>query len=1259
MPKKTNLTANNLKQRPGWFPPIPDISSRDADYYGTADFYKDPKMREYFHTILKQNFGFDFEADPQDVKKRIVITSKVGKLAMDDYLKNMEEISLMPDSPEKLEEYHKAAGAIEAVLYQQLAKGRLVFIPLGETEPRQLRYNPNTGEYQLSGKLTSLLEFQKINDAFLPRDKKGNLILQKKEALLKPEHPGEFKLYKPNKPEPMKEFNEYLPDKPVMEEMKPLREEPKAPEEVFKDGKTKQELIEEEFKRISEGVVKPEYKKVDIPVPRFTFKEPEKIEKPNLPRTDLQEPVIPAIENEIKRVEEQMNAAPPALAPGIKRIFNKKPVPVEEPFKPVLENPEPPQEPEYIKVPKEPVFKHPVQPQIELELPNWSPRKKPDPPDQPVFLLPPDEPTLRTEPEEPQRPGFFRRLLSSASVREYEARHREWETDHNAWVQESNDMPRKLAEYKVACDNIQLQNEAKMNDFNASVNKYFDELDAYNRELKQYESELKDLESINQVHYDDFNAKLIEYKEARENLGDQYDLDYQEFLTEHAKWENDNKELLEKNEKMKQDYENSPEYKKYVEEQKWYDTHIRPTAFEYDKVQELRNKLKAEYEEKLENYNAYLKADAAYQKELDSIEKAIEEDDREKNGNNPDYELNKEARIKEKIAENMKANEDYDKVLDEHKAKMEHLYDVHTALVNKEEHIQYVKAKEEFDRNEALRTKKVIVKKQVPDESGIDLNVNYDELDEEAKNKLGEKLDPILTSENQPLPSEKISIDEYNEIVIENENEDALNYSVVEDMLFDNLDKGDLQENAQKEEKMPELKEDEEIITLYDYEVRRFEAFEKDQKYYNLMKKRYDEKKAEYEQKKIETDEWNNSVEKQISEYDERIRGLRIVAQNNVNQRIQTYEERKQRYEKDHEKWVEEAKDYNQKKDKIETEYILKLHTWNKEKEVYDKKKAQYDEEVNEYKDRVDYYNSAAEKYNAEYKVYIDKLNRYENDVKMNQIIEAKNREYEEEYKKLSETYEKKVIAENPELKDYKMSQEEYLNGVFQWGMELQKDTTVSEWKNSMNSEQTMDQYFVNHQRKINEFNNYKIKCRNIKEVDPVQKQNYDEMMKDKIKYGKYPEHSRPFFKMLDMEDEKLNNVIDKQENVDFEFFKNAATAKMYNQIVRNELERTQRDVDFNPGNIIKFMDKAYRHDALVAMRRDEPLVKSMKVLFNEDVKMSKSIKRNVQSSLRRMLKEDDSKLANLYNSRYENTKKKAVDPIKKSVHEPKVTMKK
>ena len=66
-----------------------------------------------------------------------------------------------------------------------------------------------------------------------------------------------------------------------------------------------------------------------------------------------------------------------------------------------------------------------------------------------------------------------------------------------------------------------------------------------------------------------------------------------------------------------------------------------------------------------------------------------------------------------------------------------------------------------------------------------------------------------------------------------------------------------------------------------------------------------------------------------------------------------------------------------------------------------------------------------------------------------------------------------------------------------------------------------------------------------------------------------------------------------------------------------------------------------------------------MKVLFNEDVKMSKSIKRNVQGSLRRLLKEDDSKLANLYNSRYENTKKKAVDPIKKSVREPKVAMKK
>ena len=1243
MPKRTNLTANNLKQRPGWFPPIPDTENRAADYHGTPEIYKNPKNHEYFHKIMKENLGFDLEADPEDVKKRIVATSKMGKLAIEDYLKRMEEIHLMPDSPEKIEEFHQAAGALEGALYQQLAKGRLVFIPLGETEPRQLRYNPNVGEFQISGQLKGMDQYLKLNDAFLPRDKKGNIIYQKKENLLEPKHPGEFKFREPQKPKPLKPFNEYLRDMPVMEELKPLREEPKAPKDPQEGGRSKQELIDEEFKRISADVVKPEYKGVDVPLPRFTLKVPDKIEKPNPPRDDLKEPEVPSVENDIKKVEEQLNSAKdPVFPSGFMRVYVSKPVPVEEPFKPVLERPEPPEEPAYIEVPNEPVFKHPLPPVIRFEVPDFYPGKPPAEPAQPVFEVYPDKPVLRPEPAEPERPGFFRRLFSSASVRQYEERHREWENDHNAWIQERDAMPQRNMDYGLRHAEVERHNQKEMERFNEAAEQYLRENATYKEQLAEYEKQVKELEPINEANYIQFEADKEAYEEAKERLGEQYDRDYQEFLTEHKNWEARNKEVIEKNEQIKKEYEETPEYKKYIEDKNWYSANMEPFAFDYKKTPELKKQFTEEYEKNLEKYNAYLEEEKEYQKALEPVKEWIEADDKAKNGDNPDYEENKEARLSERLASNEKANLDYDKELKDYREKMENLFNVRESYVKSPEHIRYVKAKEEYDRNEALKAKK-IVKKRVPDQSGINLNLNDEQLDE------------ILASDKQLLPSEKLSEGENNEAVIENNDSDALNYSVVEDILEDALN----DENLQAEEKKPELKEDEEEITLYEYELRRYEAYEKDQKYYDLLKTRYDEKKAEYEEKKSQADEWNNSLEQKIAEYDNYINALQITAQNNVNQRIEGYERQKARYDEDHSKWVEEEKDYKQKKDDLETKYVLDNYQWKKEKEEYDKKKEKYDEEVKEYENDVKYYNLDVENYKAEYRDYINKLTQYENDVKMNKIIEARNREYEEEYKKISEAYEKKVMDKNPELKDYKINQLEYVNGTFQWGMMLKDDTTVPEWKKNMTSDKVMDKYFDDHQRKINEFYSYKIKCKNIKEVDPVQKQNYEEMLADKAKYGKYPEHSRPFFKMLDMEEEKLNNVIDKQEDVDFEFFKNAATVKMYNKIVRNELERTYRDVDFNPRNIIKFMDKTYRHDALVDMRRDEPLVKSMKVLFNEDVKMSKSIKRNVQGSLRRLLKEDDSKLANLYNSRYENTKKKAVDPIKKSVHEPKVAMKK
>ena len=100
MPKRLNITANNLKLRHGWLPPIPDTEGSANLYHGGAEFFKDRKIYEFFHKILKENLGFNFEAEPEDVEKRIIITSKLGRAEFGKYKAKMKEISRMPDSQE-------------------------------------------------------------------------------------------------------------------------------------------------------------------------------------------------------------------------------------------------------------------------------------------------------------------------------------------------------------------------------------------------------------------------------------------------------------------------------------------------------------------------------------------------------------------------------------------------------------------------------------------------------------------------------------------------------------------------------------------------------------------------------------------------------------------------------------------------------------------------------------------------------------------------------------------------------------------------------------------------------------------------------------------------------------------------------------------------------------------------------------------------------------------------------------------------------
>ena len=110
---------------------------------------------------------------------------------------------------------------------------------------------------------------------------------------------------------------------------------------------------------------------------------------------------------------------------------------------------------------------------------------------------------------------------------------------------------------------------------------------------------------------------------------------------------------------------------------------MEPFAFDYKKTPELKKQFTEEYEKNLEKYNAYLEEEKAYQKALEPVKEWIEADDKAKNGDNPDYEENKEARLSERLASNEKANLDYDKELKDYREKMENLFAVRESYVKK------------------------------------------------------------------------------------------------------------------------------------------------------------------------------------------------------------------------------------------------------------------------------------------------------------------------------------------------------------------------------------------------------------------------------------------------------------------------------------------------------------------------------------------------------------------------------------------------
>ena len=1282
MPKTLKITGNNLKLRYGWFPPIPDTENAANQYHGGADFFKNRGNFDVFRKILKENMGFDFEADPEDVGKRILFTSKLGRSAFGKYQKRMQEISRMPASQEKITEIQETAQELERALYHQMAKGRFVFIPLGETEPRQLRYNSTSGEFQISHPFAGMKEHQEISEQLLPKVN-GKVITQKQERAPEIVDPGEFEEKIISKPKPPAAFKMKLRPMPEPEGILPIREKPEKPKELIDVSKSKSALIQEEYERILKAskVEEPVYKQTEN-APVFRLNKPNPVKKPVPVTEDLKEPVKPAIEAEIEKVEAELKAlkAPEFPYENYVRTTTSKPEEVEKPYEPVLELPDPPQPPEYIELqPPEPVFQHPTLPTFEIITPDWRPDDPPKVPDYPELPVEPEKPVLRERPVEPVKPSWFRRFFNWSLIDEYNTRHLSWEEDDRLWQEESRAMPQRLLDFEAQQKVVTEETNERLRRYQAEVRDYMKKFDKYNLQLAEYQRQVADLDAENDANYDDFKFKTEEYERVRKELGPKYDEDYAEFLKVHEAWEKQTEPQRLKNEAMEKEYKESASYKEYEQKKDWYYKNVKPYSFMHNEFDAIKENLRKDYEEKREKYDQFVREKTKYDEEVKWVNQFHNEKDFEINGKNPDYEENKDVRLSQKLLENAEVNAKHDKELKDFNLKKDILQQRYNELAADPEHVRYAKEKEAYDENERLK-KPVIVKKpyEDPEEYKSIYDADYEGLKGPEKAELDAKLDNALKEEKQLLPSEykKMVADEmkqseenknindpddseYDEEFSADGNE-ALNYTFVDDLLMHNEDEPEAgQDDAQREPQEDEIK-----LSRYEYELQKYNEYEKDLKYYNLMEKRYQEKLSEWEKQYEANEEWNNNLESKKMDYKEYLEGFRKTAVHNVELTLEQNKIAQEDYEQDLKNWEEEKAKHDLAVRDAKNNYEWKLFQWKKEKEEYDKALNEHNQEEKDYETAVKIYNQRVEDYKKSYEDYLKQLSKFENDTEMNKVVDERNIKSEEDYNKLVEKHVQKVTAKNPDLKDYELNKLDYANGNLQWQMDLmyRKNPTLEKWQEEMKSEGALDKYFVNHARKENDYIKYKSKCKNIKEPDPVEQQNYEAQLSYETKYSNYPEDARPFLYLLDAEEEKLINVINRETNVDYEFYKNAATLIMYNKVVREELGKNNPNpLKPRAEEFSRYLDKEHRKTSLSLMRKDKILDKTLRNEFNENVKMTRGeTKDYVNDFMKRALLRDDYKFRGMYHNRYENPKKTAItDPVTFKKHDPEVVQKK
>ncbi len=622
--------VNGVQGRLGWKVPYDDNTT---SFHMPEGGY-DNDTRERFYKLLKDRFNLNLEADPKDAARRIFVTNSGGKSMMQDYLKHMEEIDLMPDCKEKFQLRAREAHELEKGLFFSMAKGSLAIVPLGEYEPRQVLcdYDKNV--------LVVTEPFSQSDPHSLRMKYHGYKVVDVPDL---PERPLEpvFDKREPQMPEPPAPFNMPEPGpRPEPPRFKSAPQPPAEPADLL-EGKSRQQRVKETYERLyaESGLQAPPSAPPSRPEP-FTMMEP--VAPAELSEEALNEkykkPEKPANYDTVMQRYNEMGEEAEKLDPGRYdyenhiRVNLVKPEPftVEEPVKPELDPPDYPQLGTTLELPGKPQpaysFYKPEEPKYrESEIPHpVLGMEKPELPQ--LGALPEDlkEPEIRPE---PHNPGGFARFF-----RFFSKNIRNQIKDHDNWLREKKELEDQYMAkkgswiVKLKQDHARALEEydRKMVLYDAAEAKYNEEMIKYNADVAV---EAADLQIENDQIRMEYEYKLGEYNKSKELLGDRFDIERQNYENSVKEWEEKNPEIIKKNKEIRENNQKLlDEYEKACEPFK----KIYGEAWGNEAgMKEIKNRITEKYDAELKDYNdARLRHEAAqarYDQELERVAKQCAE----------------------------------------------------------------------------------------------------------------------------------------------------------------------------------------------------------------------------------------------------------------------------------------------------------------------------------------------------------------------------------------------------------------------------------------------------------------------------------------------------------------------------------------------------------------------------------------------------------------------------------------------------------